>query len=233
MKNKMAIFGIREGWPWWLLVAIFVGLSVKAFVYSYIQTDNGMSLPAIIVTTSATAAAIWITVFRYVYRWAWIDRWNNAYHIGLGMAIIPEDDPAKLRVQISGGDLLYMAIERSIIDTISFWIEWAKKEPLRLNHAEAARRIENGFKYATLMITADLIHLHGPLPSNYPKLLLGVQLNRMLLVAFDGVKIKDVQTFINVVKHEASHLCLQELGVSASAAGDNHHKLFQEVGLGV
>lgn len=234
MKNPMVLLSFRDSWIWALMVVLFVGLPARALYYQYVILGNRASPVQVAVMGGTIAAVLWITFVRYFYRWGWITKWRKAFHINLGMAIMPEDEAAQLRVKLSGGNLLYLAIEKTVIETIAFWEVWTKTNIPSIAD-KAKSEMEEGIRYATLIITTEPILVRstqGPLPSKYMKGLLGVQMNKELIVLFDGIKIKDTGDFLRVVKHEVSHLCLQELGISTLDGGEQHHKIFHDAVLG-
>ena len=57
-------------------------------------------------------------------------------------------------------------------------------------------------------------------------------IGKKISICYDRKKIPDDATFLNLVRHEAGHLCLSALGIDPGNYGNAHHAIFAAANYG-
>jgi hypothetical protein len=74
--KKIKLFGWREGWPWWLVLAIDTVATVQAVNYNYLTTKEGISFGGWVALISVIVAFYSVTTWRYILRALYqLDHW--------------------------------------------------------------------------------------------------------------------------------------------------------------
>ena len=113
------------------------------------------------------------------------------------------------------------AIERTIADAMAFWIS---------QYPHRASAIVDFFNGATLTFTQDLLvyHARGPDGQRVKRLANGLTSYNWMGVRWDLEA--NFSHALSLVKHEASHVALNAVGVASGEFGELHHAAFRERG---
>lgn len=218
---KIPLVGIREGWPWWLITAFLSSVVGWALYYNYAITGTGIDARGLVTVLGVYACFVALVAIRYSRRWKLVNEWNSAFHTQQGMAIVPTDSEVKGRLGALCGDSIYGDMDKAIADSIEFWLRWdRKKNP---QSSTTLEHIVKVFEWGTLEIVSN--------PITSPTIsykMAGWQSANQIKVVFDGVRIPTTAVLLNLIRHEAGHVCLQALGVPDST----HHQLFNDSGYG-
>jgi hypothetical protein len=206
---KKSIFTFQDSWPWALIVALVVGGGIKAIAYA---AQHGADPAGFVVLGIMSAAFLLITASRYLFRALFIIKWNEAFHTRLGMAILPNE------VQ----DVPYRKIDEVCDAATFYWAAWAVQNT-KLTAFAAKQLIATAFYEGTISVVPK------PITNSWGKFL-GLQDGKNISVVFDKEFVIDDASFLQLVKHEVSHLCLEALGIIPNGYGDNHHEIFAKMG---
>jgi hypothetical protein len=215
---KKSVFTISDSWPWLAVLAIVGTCLVKAIGYgaSHGFDQTGMAVFIIAATVIVVAAGV-----RMILRTVWILDWNEAFQTRLGMAIIPINE-------VRG--VPYREIDSLLDDVAFYWRDWATKQtdPIYpeggcLTVEAAKKLLAAGFDGGTLFVSPT------PISTSYGRVI-GVTSGNEITVLYDSNVIIDDKALLELVRHEASHLCLTSLGYPAGPGGCSHHKIFASTG---
>jgi hypothetical protein len=210
---KKPVFTFVDSWPWTLIVAIIGGAATKAVLYANI---HGYDRQGFTVFGIVAAVFFSLIVLRYILRAIGIEAWNSAFQTRLGTAVFPG------KVE----EVPYRKIDEVCDDAAFYWADWGVKNK-GLTASAAKTLVANAFYGATIIVVDKLITVGN---QSWSGKLLGVQDGQTIGVVFDGKIVVDETAFLQLVKHEVSHLCLTALGVAPGAFGTFHHVIFAETG---
>jgi hypothetical protein len=210
---KKPIFTFYDAWPWALLLAFIGGAVTKAILYA--QT-NGYDRQGFTVLAITCAVFLFLTLLRYTLRAVGIEAWNSAFQTRLGTAVIPG--------KVEG--VPYRGIDTVCDNAAFYWADWAVKNK-GMTSSCAKTLVANGFYGATISVSDHVIQYGN---QSWSGKLLGVQDGQHIGVVYDGNVVIDDAQFLQLVRHEVSHLCLTALGVAPGAFGTFHHAIFAETG---
>ena len=211
VKKNMLTF--QDSWPWVLIVAIIVGVTTKAILYAQ---AHGFDQQGFLVLGITVAVFMALIATRYVWRAVAIKNWNNAFQTRLGTAAMPNDVV----------DVPFRDIDQVCDDAAFFWKDWAIKN-LKLTANSAQVLIATAFSGATIICSSKVIEVGNQW---FNGKFLGIQEGQTIYVVYDKKVVADKTTFLGLVKHEVSHLCLTALGVAPGFMGNNQHEIFAQTG---
>jgi hypothetical protein len=210
---KKSIFTFQDSWPWMLIVALIVTATTNAI--SYAQA-HGFDQQGFLVLGITVAVFMALITTRYVMRAVFIKNWNEAFQTRLGAAVLPNDVV----------DVPFRDIDQVCDDAAFFWKDWAVKN-LNLTANSAQVLIANAFSGATIICSSKVIEVGNQW---FNGKFLGIQEGQNIYVVYDKEVVADKTTFLGLVKHEVSHLCLTALGVAPGFMGNNQHEIFAQTG---
>jgi hypothetical protein len=210
---KKSIITFTDSWPWALIVAIIGGAAVKAITYASV---HGYDQQGFLVFGIVAAVFLALIATRYVWRAIFIETWNNAFQTRLGTAVLPNDVV----------DVPFRDIDQVCDDAAFFWKDWAIKN-LNLTANSAQALIASAFSGATIICSSKVI-VYGN--QSFSGKALGIQEGQNIYVVYDKKIVADKTTFLGLVKHEVSHLCLTALGVAPGFMGNSQHEIFAKTG---
>ena len=203
----------QDSWPWALILAFVFGVSTKAFLYA---NSHGFDKDGFLVLGIVVVTFLVLIGFRYVLRVLAIEKWNDAYQTRLGTAVIPNDVV----------DVPFRKVDQTCDDVAFYWKDWGvKNKGLTSNSAQLL--IATAFSGATISCYSKVIEKGNEWWNGK---FLGIDEGQNISVVYDKKIIVDDKDFLQLVKHEVSHLCLSALGVDPGIGGANHHKIFSETG---
>lgn len=209
--EKKQVVTFEDSWPWGLILVFITGATIKAILYAVAHKfdETGFLVLGLTVGTFYL-----LTAFRYTIRALWVIAWNNAYQTKSGIAIIPND---VINVPLQ-------KVEQICNNAAAFWGDWATRN-LNLTAGAANSLIATAFSGATILCSSKVIV--GGTPWWNGKFV-GIQDGQNIYVVYDKKIIGTEADFLQLVKHEVSHLCLTALGVDPGSSGSNHHAIFAQ-----
>ena len=211
---KKPVFEISDAWPWILVLTLAGGATIKAVFYA--TSHNSFDEKGFFVLGLTLAAFVLLTAIRFTFRGIAIEKWNNAFQTRLGTAVIPNDVV----------DVPFRKVDQVCDDAAFYWKDWAIKSK-GLTASSVQLLIATAFSGATISCSSTIIDAGNPLWSGK---FLGLEDGQNISVVCDNKVIVDDTAFLQLVKHEVSHLCLTGLGVAPGFGGINHHEIFAQTG---
>src|ERR1017187_1054210 len=210
---KKPIMTFNDSWPWALLMTFVLGASVQAIRYA---EAHGFDKTGFLVLGITVAVFVAITVLRYILRGIQIEAWNNAYQTKLGTAIMPNG--------VTG--VSYANVEKVVDDAIVYWAAWAPAN-IGISIKSATALMTTAFSGATIAISPKIIVAGN---QSWSGKFLGIQEDQNIYVVYDKKIVADETTFLGLLRHEVSHLCLTALAVDPGVGGSNQHAIFAKTG---
>ena len=210
---KKQFWTFTDSWPWVALLALLVGVTTKAILYA---NTHGYDAKGFVVLAITAGVFISLIALRYVLRKLIIDNWNNAFQTRLGAAVIPNDVV----------DVPFRGVDQTCDDAAFFWKDYAIKN-LNLTASSAQALIATAFSGATIACSSKPIVAGN---KSWSGKLMGAQDGQNIAVVYDKKIVLHDSDFLQLVKHEVSHLCLSALGVDPGWMGANHHEIFAKLG---
>jgi hypothetical protein len=208
---KKHLFTFQDTWPWALMLALIVGVSTQAILYA---RHHGFDQHGFFVLGLVVACLVAIIVVRFLLMAIVIEKWNNAFKIRLGAAVFTNDI---LNIPLRGID--------SVCDDAAFyWKEWAIRNR-GITSSNAQSLLASAFDGATIICRPQIIQRGTSL---WTGKFLGIQEGQNIYVVYDKKIVVDDDSFLRLVKHEVSHLCLTALGVDPGNFGNLHHEIFAQ-----
>jgi hypothetical protein len=211
---KKPIVTFSDAWPWSLILALVGGATVEAILYA--KLHNSFDEKGFFVLGLTVTAFVLLTAIRFTLRGIAIEKWNDAFQTRLGTAVIPNDVV----------DVPFRKVDQVCDDAAFYWKDWAiKNKGLTANSAQSL--IATAFSGATISCSSTIIDAGNPLWSGK---FLGLEDGQNISVVYDKKVIIADTAFLQLVKHETSHLCLTGLGIAPGFGGINHHEIFAQTG---
>jgi hypothetical protein len=208
MKIQKKLFTFSDTWPW-AMIGLFAIFIMVATIYA--KPLNMESLPYYLISGLVLGTVAFLTCYRYDELYLTFSNWNNAFQTSQGTAIVPDVAsysllknagwylPVQLCFTSQFGNPVYLDIQNEIDNCIKFWSGYCKV---------SSSTILSAFSGATISI------VDAPFVATfYNRLLVGSTQGNDIQVVYDGNVIKTKETFIGLVRHEVSHLCLGVCGV--------------------
>lgn len=196
---KKKLFTIKDSWPWALTLMLFVGGYSIALV-------SGNTIAGLAIVGGIVAVTVGIAVFRYMFRYYAISKWNNAYQTSTGIVVIS-----------NAGQVPYEKIDAACKETMLYWSDWHGGGEAPLN------KIAEALAGCTIIVFPSLLERSTPW---WHGKFVGLQEDKTISVVYDKKIVVDESALINLVKHEVSHRCLTAIGVDPGNWGDLHHIIF-------
>lgn len=217
-KYTKSLFTFIDSWPWVLILLLVLAATGQALHYGL---EHGIDKTGFAVLGIVDATFLFIIGLRYILRGVWVENWNNAYQTDVGMAVMPVSG-VKLNVS-------YSDINNALIDAINFWDAKALAGEPYLPPTTKTKVANDYLGHAFIggTMTIDNKPIVAGSQSFYIKALGLTSGNN---IAIDNEK--GVETTLNLIRHEASHVCLSALGIDPGTYGTAHHTIFAEAGLG-
>jgi len=209
---KKHIFTFIDSWPWVLLLAIVGGATTKAILYAQAHTFDETGFLVLGITT---AVFVLLTLLRYTLRGIQIEAWNHAFQTRMGTAVMPNDVV----------DVPFRKVDDTCDNAAFFWKDWAVKNK-NMTPSSAQALIVLAFSGATIACSSKVIVAGN---QSWSGKFLGLQDGQNIYVVYDKKIIADDTDFLQLVRHEVSHLCLTALGVSPGD-GPAQHEIFAQTG---
>jgi hypothetical protein len=211
MKIQKKLFTFSDAWPWALILALVTALTAVAISAIVKDKTDPDSFAKGLITVLVAVSFASMIAYRYDERYLAISKWNQAFQTNQGTAIAPDISsyslfksagwylPVQFGFSSQYENPVYLDIQNEIDNCIKFWSGYCKV---------SSGTIYSAFSGATISIVS------APFVATfYSRLLVGSTQGNNIQVVYDGNVIKTKETFIGLVRHEVSHLCLGVCGV--------------------
>ena len=209
---KKSIITFQDSWPWALILAIIAGATTKAILYAH---SHSFDETGFLVLGITVAAFVLVILARYLLRGIQIEAWNHAFQTRMGTAVMPNDVV----------DVPFRKVDDTCDNAAFFWKDWAVKNK-NLTPSSAQALIVPAFSGATIACSSKVIVAGN---QSWSGKFLGLQDGQNIYVVYDKSIIASDTDFLQLVKHEVSHLCLTALGVHPGD-GPAQHEIYAQTG---
>jgi hypothetical protein len=197
------LFTFRDAWPWAALTFAAITACVLVWIAKGAQVYHG------IITFAAAGGALGLVWLHFWRRWQEVDAWNRAPKLCHWVAVLSPITSDQLE-----------ALVECPIDVSSKWQFYTcKSNPGQDTYrviCDALNGCDVTFRPAPWMVDGELVG--------------GMMFEEHATVV--GPEYAGIERTRALIIHELSHRALTALGIPAIGIGENHHKIFEEEGIG-
>lgn len=206
--NQMTkqLFTFSDSWPWLSLAVAAIAACVLVAFSKDAQAFHG------VITFAASGGILGAVALHFWRRWKVVDAWNRAPKLWPGIALLG-DNSSDSAMDLDGYPEL-MAVK---------WSQYRAGLADNRTNPERFKAIIDALRGCDITFTAEPWTHNGVLVG-------GIQDGEHITVV--GPDYAGIERTRALIIHELSHRALTALGIPPGPDGEDHHKIFEQEGLG-